>query len=103
MLLHLETHLGHRRHHFGAKVCTGIYRRDGKISAFNRGAVTEVTLFEYTACIIGTLLGIQLIEGVVHADVPTGVVKNEELRFRTEIGCIADTRRLEIGFGTFCQ
>ena len=99
VLLHHKSHLGHRGHHLGTEVGSGIDRWDREVPALGHRTVPDVAALEFLAGVVGPFLRIDPIEGVVHRDVPADVIEDEELSFRPEVRGVTDPGRLEVGLG----
>ena len=86
--------------HFGTHVMCGVDRRNGEIATFGAGAMSTVATFELGARVPGSFVFFDGIEAVTGFVAPAHTVKQEELRFGTKVGGIAQAGCLEIGFGT---
>ena len=53
----------------------------------------------FRAGVVGAFHGVDVVEALVHADVETDIVEDEEFGFRTEIGGVADARGIHIVLG----
>ncbi len=99
VLLRLEAHLGHQRQHFRAHVLERVDRRDGEVATLRARTVTHVAAFIGAAGVVGQFRIVELIASVVRVGIPLHIREHEELGFRTEIGGVADARRLQVHLG----
>ena len=99
VLFRLDAHVLHDRQHFAAHVLFGVDRGDREIAALHAGTMAEVALGVFGAGVPGAFLAVDIVEGLVHADVEADIVEDEELGFRTEIGGVANARGIDIGLG----
>ncbi len=104
VLFRFDAHLAHERQHLGADVLAGIDRRNREVAALDGGTVAQIGMFEAVAAIVGAgivgaFLGVEGIEALVHRDVETHVVENEEFGFGTEKGGVAEAGAGEILLG----
>ena len=84
--------------HFRAHVLRAVDRGHGEVAALDGGTVATVAAFELGAGVPGGFVFVDFEERARHVVGPTHAVKNEELGFRTEEGCIAQAGRLQVGF-----
>nr|AAB61771.1 ORF1 [Neisseria gonorrhoeae] len=90
-------------HHGGAQILTAVNRRDGRVAAFDGGAVAGVLTVHMQAACPRAAFGRDFVTGFVHVGFKFYAVEDEEFGFGTEIGGVADTGRFQIGFGAACD
>ncbi|MNX95858.1 hypothetical protein D3C86_1281530 [compost metagenome] len=85
--------------HFRTDVLEGVDRGNREVAALLARTVTAVAVLEFLARRPRGFLGMDLHRATLHVDVPGHAVENEEFRFRTEEGGVAQAGALQVGFG----
>ena len=98
VVMHLDNqaHLFHGVTHGATQVMQAVYRWHRKIAALDQWTVAGVAGREGAAGRPGGFFRIDFIGGARHVDMPLDVVKDKELRFRTEYGGIGDAGRDQV-------
>ena len=94
--LHRQTHLLHGRAHGRADVMQGVDRGHREVAALHPRTVADVALVKLVAGDPGCLFGVDGVARAVHLGVPLDVVEHEELGLGTEVGGVADARRVQV-------
>src|SRR5678816_2922157 len=89
MYLDFDTQFFQCKTHGGTNIVQGINRRNGKISPFYTGAVPGIAPLVFYCRAPGCFLGFDLYRAARHIGMPDNGVKDEEFRFRAEIGDVS--------------
>ena len=97
--LDLETHLVQGHAHGVTQVRLLVHGGHGEVAALEGGLVGQVATLLLAAAVPRGLLGVQLVEGGLRADLEAGVVEHEELGLGREVGGVRDARGGQVGLG----
>ena len=103
VLVHFHTQTLHCAQHLGAQVLAFVRRVHREVAAFDTRTVAHIAHFVFGIRVPGGVCCIDLIGHFVDRVAEAHIIKQEELRFRTHIGHIADAGGFQIGFRLLCR